>query len=168
MVLSWCHLQVVTFAVYAYFAFALIGEQELNHNDGKLHFFLSFLNLKSGKVHFQIWNQARSNTPSSPSSSSSSSSSSTAGWASLSPLKTRGRASTRRTSRWWKNPKLNSRFWQIKELVQRHFWSIGRSLQQEKSQLLWPVIKAQPIKESWLFYKNDQYNWFKSNIINVK
>ena len=38
--------------------------------------------------------------------------------------------------------------WQIKELVQRHFWSIGRSLQQEKSQLLWPVIKAQPIKES--------------------
>ena len=60
-----------------------------------------FSNLTSGKVHFQR-NQARSNTPSSPSSSSSSSSSSTAGWASPSPSKTRGRASTRRTSRWWK------------------------------------------------------------------
>ena len=43
------------FAVYAYFAFALIGEQELNHNDGKLHFFLSFLNFKSGKVQHTVF-----------------------------------------------------------------------------------------------------------------
>ena len=33
-------------------------------------------------------------------------------------------------------------FSQIKELVQRHLWSIGRSLRQEEKDLLWSVIKA--------------------------
>ena len=169
---SFCYnLQVVIFAVYAYFAFALIGEQELNHDDGKFNisFLFSLKYFKSGKLYFfpfffylfHIWNQASSSTPSSRSSSSSSSSSSTAGWGSPLPLTTLGRESIRRTSRWWKKSKkiryskINYWcFWQIKELVQRHFWSIGRSLQQEKSQLLWPTIKAQPNKEAWFFIQS--------------
>ena len=47
-------LQVVIFAVYAYFAFALIGEQELNHKDGKFHVFF-FFKFESGKVQHTVF-----------------------------------------------------------------------------------------------------------------
>ena len=125
------------FAVCAYFAFALVGEQELNHKDGELpadQFFLIF-DQNPGKfqhtvfpiflfLKFIFFN----------------------GWMGVALALDDPWEGVDKEDFKVVEGKLfefiQNIFSQIKELVQRHLWSIGRSLRQEEKDLLWSVIKA--------------------------
>ena len=126
------------FAVCAYFAFALVGEQELNHKDGELpadQFVLIFYQNPGKFQHtvfpiflflkFIFFN----------------------GWMGVAlalddPWEGVDKEDFKVVERKTLFEFIQNIFSQIKELVQRHLWSIGRSLRQEEKDLLWSVIKA--------------------------
>ena len=128
------------FAVCAYFAFALVGEQELNHKDGELpadQFVLVFHILPKprqvpahGLPHLSLPQvhllQRLDGCRPCP----------------RRPLGGRRQGGLQGGFEGKLFEFIQNIFSQIKELVQRHLWSIGRSLRQEEKDLLWSVIKA--------------------------